>query len=98
MGTFIETSLRCVKWIGNCINKVVLWWFPFMENVNFITFSFLRAKRNKIESAENPKTVGEIVAIGKEKQQLEEKANQLYKDLTNRDRDIITDLLQRKNY
>ena len=98
MGGFIETAWRCVKWIGNCIYKVVTWWGPFMEGVNAIVHGFLMLKRNKIERSENPKTVGEVVAITKEKDQLEEKAQKLYKNLSSNDKNTVDELLEKRNY
>lgn len=98
MGGFIETAWRCVKWIGNCIFNVVSWWGVFMEGVNAITHAFLLVKRRKIESADNPKAVGEIAAIGKEKNQLEQKANDLRRNLSNHDKNILDDLLENNSY
>ena len=46
-------------------------------------------KRNAIERSENPKGVGEVVAITKEKDQLDEKAKQLYKNLSSNDKRIV---------
>ena len=98
MGGFIETAWRCVKWIGNCIYKVVTWWGPFMEGVNAIVHGFLMLKRRPIENSDNPKAVGEVVAIRKEKDQLEEKANSLYKNLSRNDKNTVDDLLKNRNY
>lgn len=39
---------------------------------------FLMLKRNKIESSDSPKAVGEVVAIRKEKDELEKKADNIY--------------------
>ncbi len=98
MGTFVETAWRCVRWIGRCIYTVVNWWGTFMEGVNQIVHGFLMIKRNKIESSDSPKTVGEVVAINKEKGELEKKADSLYRTLSNKDRNVVDDLLRERNY
>lgn len=98
MGTFVETAWRCVRWIGRCIYTVVKWWGPFMEGVNQTVHAFLMLKRYIIERSDNPKTVGEVVAINKEKGELEKKADNLYRTLSNYDRNVVDDLLRERNY
>ena len=98
MGSFVETAWRCVKWIGNCIYNVISWWGEFMEGVNSFVHGFLMLKRTTIERSDNPKVVGEIVAIEKEKGQLEEKAEEKYKNLSSRDKNTVDELLKKRNY
>ena len=98
MGTFVETAWRCVRWIGRCIYRVVDWWGVFMEGVNQIVHGFLMIKRNKIESSDSPKAVGEVVAIRKEKDELEKKADNIYRKLSDNDRKVVDELLENKDY
>ena len=98
MGSFVETAWRCVKWIGNCIYQVVTWWGIFMNKVNSIVHSFLMRNQETIESADDPKTTGEVVAIRKEKDQLDEKANQMYETLSNNDKNTVDALLAKRDY
>ena len=98
MGSFIDTAWRCVKWIGNCINSVVSWWYTFMEGVNKLVHSFLMLKKLQILSSDCPKVVGEIVAIKKEKDELDRKADNYYRKLSFNDRRTVDSLLEERNY
>ena len=98
MGGFVETAWRCVKWIGNCIYRVIKWWGPFMEAVNAIVHGFLILSRSQIERSDNPKAVGEVVAIRKEKDQLEKKADSIYGGLSSKDKNTVDKLLEDRNY
>ena len=98
MGSFVETAWRCVKWIGNCIHRVIVWWGKFKEAVNSIVHSFLMENEIPILSADDPTTTGEVVAIRKEKDQLDEKANQMYETLSNNDKNTVDALLAKRDY
>ena len=98
MGGFVETAWRCVKWIGNCIYSVINWWGRFMDGVNAIVHGFLTRSRSQIERSDNPKAVGEVVAIRKEKDQLEEKADNMYGGLSKKDQKTVDELLKKRNY
>jgi hypothetical protein len=98
MGSFVETAWSCVKWIGNCIYRVISWWGEFMAAVNSFVHGFLMLKRAIIERSDNPKGVGEIVAIEKEKDQLDEKAKETYNTLSQKDKDTVDELLANRNY
>lgn len=98
MGSFVETAWRCVKWVGKCILEVVDWWIEFMDSVNSLVHSFLMRVRKMIEEAENPRTVGEVIAIKKEKEQLDKKADELYKTLSQNDKNRVDEILSKKNY
>ncbi len=98
MGNFAETAWRGVKWIGNCINKVVSWWDEFMDSVNKLVYNFLIRNQTTIESSDDPKKVGEVVGIKKEKDQLEEKADNIYRTLSSNDKITVDKLLANRNY
>jgi hypothetical protein len=98
MGNFESVSLRGVKWIGNCINQVYIWWTPYKDNVDYITHNFIKDKKSEILAADNPKGVGEVVGIKKEKFHLDKQAKQLYKKLSEYDQSLVDDLLSRRNY
>ena len=69
-----------------------------MEAVNSIVHGFLMLKRTIIERSDNPKGVGEVVAIQKEKDQLEEKARETYNTLSSKDKNTVDMLLENRNY
>jgi len=59
---------------------------------------FLMIKISKIESSDNPKAVGEVVTIRKEKDELEKKADNIYRKLSDKDRNVVDDLFENRNY
>ena len=51
-----------------------------------------------IKKAENQKTVGEVIAIKKEKFELEKKADELYKTLSSDDQESVNEALKNIQY
>lgn len=98
MGSFISTAWRVIRWIGNCIHRVIGWWGSFKEEVNQNTYNFVIGKQNSILNANNPRGVGEVIAINKEKEQLEDIADRRYQQLTWDDQQRVDELLSRRDY
>ena len=98
MGNFVSLAWKGIKWIGNCIHKVISWWGQFKDGVNQNTYNFLVGKQNQILNANNPRGVGEIIAINDEKSQLENIASRQYKHLTYEDRQRVDGLLDERDY
>jgi hypothetical protein len=98
MGNLIKTAWKCIKWIGNCIHRVIEWWGPFKEGVNRNTYNYLIGKQNAIVTAQNPVGVGEVLAINNEKSQLEDIADRKYMSLSMRDQQRVDELLEERNY
>lgn len=98
MGNFNNVASRCVIWIGNCITRVYIWWIDYKDNANNITLLFIMDKKDYILSADMPKTVGEVIAIKKQKQQLDQTAKRLYKELSASDQSLVDDLLRNRDY
>lgn len=98
MGSFSSTAWKVIKWIGNCIHKVINWWGSFKEGVNQNTYNFVIGKQNSIVNANNPRGVGEVLAINKEKEQLEDIADRRYQQLTWDDQQRVDELLSRRDY
>ena len=98
MGNYVGYAWKGVNWIGNCIHRVISWWGTFKEFVNQNTFDFLLEKKNQILGANNPKDVGELIAINDEKSQLEKIAEKKYRNLTYEDRQRVNALLDERDY
>lgn len=98
MGNYSCVASRGVNWIGNCINRVYIWWTDYKDNVNNITYLFIMDKKDDILSADEPKKVGEVVGIRKEKLHLDRTAKRLYKKLSASDQSLVDDLLRKRDY
>lgn len=98
MGTIAKVAKKCVNWIGNCIEKVISWWSPHKDKVNNITYNYIMININFINQSQDPKNVGEIMAIKKEKDQLEYISESIYKKLSWSDQQRIDGLLDQRDY
>ena len=98
MGGFVTAAKKVVKWIGGCINKVISWWKSFRDDVDQKTINYIIIYQNVIIKADDPEVFGEVLAIKKEKSELERIAQQKYLKLSCRDRQNIDALLDNKDY
>ena len=98
MGSFVNTVKRVVKWIGGCISKVISWWRSFRDNVDQKTINYIIIYQNVIIDADDPEVFGEVLAIRKEKSELEIIAQRKYLSLSSRDKESIDSLLANKDY
>jgi hypothetical protein len=98
MGAITTVARKCVTWIGNCIEKVVSWWSPHKENTNNITHNYIMANQVFIMQSDDPKNVGEIMGITKEKDCLEDISLRIYKQLSWNDRGRLDGLLDARDY
>ena len=98
MGSFVDTVKRVVKWIGGCISKVISWWRSFRDAVDQKTINYIIIYQNVIINADDPDVFGEVLAIKKEKSELERIAQQKYLKLSGRDRQNIDALLDNRDY
>ena len=98
MGGFVTAAKKVVKWIGGCINKVISWWKSFRDDVDQKTINYIIIYQNVIIKADDPEVFGEVLAIKKEKSELERIAQQKYLKLSGRDRQNIDALLDNKDY
>lgn len=98
MGGFISTVKKVVKWIGGCIYKVISWWNSFRDEVDEKTINYIIIYKTVIVRADDPETFGEVMAINKEKSELELIAQRKYASLSNRDRLSIDSLLNNRDY
>jgi len=98
MGSFFNAVKRVVKWIGGCISKVISWWRSFRDNVDQKTINYIIIYKTVILNADNPETFGEVMAINKQKSELEIIAQKKYLSLSSKDRKSIDSLLANKDY
>jgi hypothetical protein len=98
MGGFVTAAKKVVKWIGGCINKVISWWKSFRDDVDQKTINYIIIYQNVIIKADDPEVFGEVLAIKKEKSELERIAQQKYLKLSGRDRQNIDALLDNRDY
>ena len=98
MGNYTSKAWSCVKWIGSNIVKFVKWAKPFIDGINSIVHGFLLIYEALIRKADNPKKVGETVAIKKEIEELEITAKRNYERLSSSDKNLIYELLKDRNY
>ena len=98
MGGFVTAAKKVVKWIGGCINKVISWWKSFRDDVDQKTINYIIIYQNVIIKADDPEIFGEVLAIKKEKSELERIAQQKYLKLSGRDRQNIDALLDNRDY
>ena len=98
MGGFVTAAKKVVKWIGGCINKVISWWKSFRDDVDQKTINYIIIYQNVIIDADDPEVFGEVLAIRKEKSELESIAQQKYLKLSGRDRQNIDALLDNRDY
>jgi hypothetical protein len=68
------------------------------KNVNNIKYNYIMVNLDFIQQSDDPKTVGEIMAIKKEKDQLDEIADTKYRSLSWSDRQRLDELLDQRNY
>jgi len=98
MGNYTSKAWSCVKWIGSNIVKYIIWAKPFIDAINSIVHFFLLLNEASILKADNPKKVGETVAIKKEIEELEITAKRNYERLSSSDKNLIYELLKDRNY
>ena len=98
MGGFISTVKKVVKWIGGCINRVISWWKSFRDEVDEKTINYIIIYKTVIVGADDPETFGEVMAINKEKSELELIAQRKYAGLSDRDKLGIDALLNNRDY
>lgn len=98
MGAIASVAKKGVRWIGNCIERVVSWWRGHKERVNNITYNYIMINVEFIKQSDDPKTVGEIMAIKKEKDQLEEICVAKYMKLSYNDQQRLDELLDQRDY
>jgi hypothetical protein len=98
MGAVANVVKKAISWIGNCIETVISWWSPHKERVNNITYQYIVINQKFINESQDPKTVMEILAIRKEKEQLDEIAASKYRSLSWSDRQMLDELLEQKDY
>ena len=98
MGGFVTAAKKVVKWIGGCINKVISWWKSFRDDVDQKTINYIVIYKTVILNADNPDTFGEVMAINKQKSELEIIAQRKYLSLSTRDKESIDSLLANKGY
>ena len=98
MGGFVTAARKVVKWIGGFINKVISWWKSFRDAVDQRTINYIIIYQNLIITADVPEVFGEVLAIKKEKSELERIAQQKYLKLSGRDRQNIDALLDNRDY
>ena len=89
MGGFVSTVCSVVKWIGDCICRVIDWFTRFVESVGRTVKQFIFGIEDTIKSADNPRKFGEAAAIRKERGELDKKAQELYKGLSPRDQQLL---------
>jgi hypothetical protein len=98
MGGVASVVKKFISWVGNCIQKVVSWWSSHKERVNNITYQYIVINQKFINESQDPKTVMEILAIKKEKEQLDEIAAAKYRSLSSSDRQMLDQLLDQRDY
>ena len=98
MGGFVSTAKKVVKWIGNCISKVISWWKSFRDDVDQKTYCYIIIYKTSILQADDPQTFGELMAIRKEKSELEIIAQKKYASLSYKDQSRIDELLDNRDY
>jgi len=98
MGAIASVAKKAISWIGNCIERVVSWWRGHKERVNNITYNYIMINVEFIKQSDDPKTVGEIMAIKKEKDQLEEICAAKYMSLSYNDQQRLDELLDQRDY
>ena len=64
---FEKFGKKVVKWVGNCIEKIVDWWSSHKEAVNQITINFIIENQNVIIKSNDKQTFIEAMAIKKQK-------------------------------
>ena len=98
MGAVANVVKKAISWIGNCIQIVVSWWSSHKERVNNITYQYIVINEQFINESQDPQAVMEIMAIKKEKDQLDEIADTKYRTLSWSDRQRLDELLAQRNY
>ena len=98
MGALASAAKKVVKWVGNCIEKVISWWSPHKEKVNNITYNYIMVNQYVVINAQDQKTVLEIMGIKKEKDELEGISSANYMNLSYADRERLDQLLDQRDY
>ena len=98
MGNFASAVASGVRWIGGCICKIVRWFVEFLTEVSKIVIVYLYGIEYIITGADDPKNFGECVAIKKEMSELDQKAKEKYKNLSDSDRQRLDELFAKRDY
>ena len=99
MGSFIEVCKKVLKWVGDCINKVIKWFDGVIrKTVMGKTEDFVKKKETVIMSANDPKKVGKVIAQKKALIELEKIAEQEKKDLSRTDQDLVDKVFAEDDY
>ena len=98
MGAVATVAKKFIGFVGNCIQRVVSWWSSHKERVNNITYQYIVINQKFINDSQDPKTVMEILAIRKEKEELDEIAAAKYRSLSWSDRQMLDELLDQRDY
>lgn len=98
MGGFVSAAKTVVKWVGNCISKIISWWKSFRDDVDQKTYCYIIIYKTLILQADDPQTFGELMAIRKEKSELEKIAQKKYASLSWNDQSRIDALLDNRDY
>lgn len=92
MSNFDSLNIRVVNRIGNRIEQIIYWWRPYKNDVNTITVVYVKSKQNIILRADNPKKVLKFCAVDKQSCELNRIRANIRKDLSERDRRLISEL------
>ena len=98
MGAVASVATKIVFWVGNCIAAIITWWKSHKDKVNKETLNYLINNKNIISQADDPKTMCELLAIRKEKGELEVIASRKYYSLSLSDKNRIDALLMERDY
>ena len=87
MGGFVSIVSSVVYSIGKIFCNVARWLDNFIYSINHITENFICDREYEIRRRDNPRAVGKYLACKKESKEVDKKAEEIGKELSDSDRE-----------
>ena len=87
MGAFVSIVSLIVYNIGRIFCSVANWLDSFINSINHVTEDFICDRENEIRRRDNPRAVGKYLACKKESKEVDKKAEEIGRELSDSDRE-----------
>ena len=87
MGGFVSIVSSVVSAIGMIFCSVANWLDSFIYSINHVTEDFILDRENEIRRRDNPRAVGKYLACKKESKEVDKKAEEIGRELSDSDRE-----------
>lgn len=87
MGNFVATVVTTVCAIGSIFCSAVNWLNSFIYSINHVTEDYIIDREAEIRRRDNPRLAGKYLACKKESREIDKKADEIGKQLSDSDRE-----------